>query len=226
VFSTYYTAAATQQRQHELKMKAEAHRLARLARSARLGTRSGTASPGRPAGERVVLPDGAAVVVRPVQPTDQALLADGFHRLSVTSRRHRFLTVKRDLSTAELQFLTDVDHHDHEAIGALDSRDGRGVGVARYIRSAPGSQDAELAVTIVDGWQRRGVGTLLLARLTARARQAGVFAFQALVSADNEAMISFLRKAKSGVELIHIDVDTVEYEISLAPFAGSLAAFD
>jgi GNAT superfamily N-acetyltransferase len=224
VFSTYYTAAATQQRQHELKMKAEAHRLARLARSARLGTRSGTASPGRPAGERVVLPDGSAVVVRPVQPADQALLADGFHRLSVTSRRHRFLTVKRDLSTAELQFLTDVDHHDHEAIGALDSR-GRGVGVARYIRSAPGSQDAELAVTIVDEWQRRGVGTVLLARLTARARQAGVFAFQALVSADNEAMISLLRKAKSGVELIHIDVDTVEYEISLAPFARSLAAF-
>ena len=36
---------------------------------------------------------------------------------------------------------------------------------------------------------------------------------------------AFLRRAKSGVELIHIDVDTVEYEISLAPFARSLAAF-
>jgi len=225
MFSPDIAASLTKQRQHELHMKAEAHRLARLARQARFGRRSGTASPGRPAGEQVALPDGSAVIVRPVQATDQALLADGFDRLSVRSRRQRFLTAKPHLSSAELQFLTDVDHHDHEAIGALDATDGRGVGIARYIRSAPKSLDAELAVTIVDEWQRRGVGTLLLARLTARARQAGVFAFQALVSADNEAMISFLRKSKAGVELVHIDVDTVEYEISLDPFARSLAAF-
>ena len=133
VFSTDYTAAAVRQRQHEMHMKAEAHRVARLARMRR---RSGTASPGRLAGEHVVLPDGARVVVRPVQSTDQALLADGFGRLSARSRRQRFLTVKRDLSAAELRFLTDIDHHDHEAIGALDARDGRGIGVARYIRSA------------------------------------------------------------------------------------------
>ena len=80
-------------------------------------------------------------------------------------------------------------------------------------------------MTIVDDWQRRGVGTVLLARLTARARQAGVFAFQALVSADNAAMMSFLRKSKEGVEIVRTDFDTVEYEISLAPFAQSLAAF-
>ncbi len=221
MFSPYFTAALMQQRQHELHMKAEAHRVARLARVRR---RSGTASPGRPVGEHVVLPDGATVVVRPVQPTDQALLADGFGRLSVRSRRQRFLTVKRELSPAELRFLTDIDHHDHEAIGALDAADGRGIGVARYIRSAPGAVDAELAVTIVDDWQRRGLGTTLLSRLTASARRAGIFAFTALVAADNDAMISFLRKAKAGVELVCNDIETVEYEISLAPFARSLAA--
>ncbi len=221
MFSPDYTAAAMKQRQHEMHMKAEVHRVARLAR---LRRRSGTASPGRLAGEHVVLPDGARVVVRPVQATDQALLADGFGRLSARSRRQRFLTVKRDLSSAELRFLTDIDHHDHEAIGALDARDGRGIGVARYIRSSRNATDAELAVTIVDDWQRRGVGTMLLSRLTASARRAGIFAFTALVAGDNDAMISFLRKAKAGVELVCNDIETVEYEISLALFARSLAA--
>ena len=225
MLNPYLSAALAEQRAHEMQLDARAHRLAREARRRR---RSGTGWPGPPApsaGEQVALPDGSAVVVRAVQPADQALLADGFRRLSVRSRRQRFLTAKHDLSSAELTFLTDVDHHDHEAIGALDAVDGRGVGVARYIRVAPGSPNAELAVTIVDDWQRRGVGTVLLARLTARARQAGVFAFQALVSADNAAMISFLRKSKGGVELVHTDTDTVEYEISLAPLARSLAAF-
>ena len=58
---------------------------------------------GSAAGEQVALPDGSTVVVRPVQPADQALLADGFGRLGVRSRRQRFLTVKRELTSAELR---------------------------------------------------------------------------------------------------------------------------
>ena len=62
-----------------------------------------------------------------------ALLTDGFARLSARSRRSRFFTGKVRLSEAEVRYLTNVDHHDHEALGAV-SRDGRGVGVARYVR--------------------------------------------------------------------------------------------
>src|SRR5690242_8812841 len=115
MLNPYFSTALAEQRQHELQMNADAHRvagLARRARATRLSRRSGTASPGRSVGERVALPDGSTVVVRPVQPTDQALFADGFDRLSLRSRRQRFLTAKQELSSAELQFLTDVDHHD------------------------------------------------------------------------------------------------------------------
>ena len=56
----------------------------------------------------------------------------------------RFLSPKRSLSAAELRFLTEVDHHDHEAIGALSPADGRGVGIACYIR-APGDPTADPA---------------------------------------------------------------------------------
>ena len=84
-------------------------------------------------GSRVRLRDGSAVLIRPVRSSDAPFLAEGFARLSARSRWMRFLTVKNELSPAELRYLTDIDHHDHEALGALN-RDGRGVGVARYVR--------------------------------------------------------------------------------------------
>jgi len=87
-------------------------------------------------GRQTVLSDGSEVLIRPLRGTDAPLLADGFARLSLRSRHMRFLTPKAELSAAELHYLTEVDHHDHEALGAVDHADGRGVGVARYIRSA------------------------------------------------------------------------------------------
>jgi hypothetical protein len=109
----------------------------------------------------VALRDGSLVLIRPVQPADTALLADGFTRLSARSRWMRFLSAKRELSLAELRYFTHIDHHDHEAIGAADWADGRGVGLARYIRDAVDRRAADLAVTVIDAWQGRGLGTEL-----------------------------------------------------------------
>jgi GNAT superfamily N-acetyltransferase len=81
----------------------------------------------------------------------------------------RFLMTKKQLSPAELRYFTDVDHHDHEALGALNA-DGRGVGIARYIRDAGDPHAAEITITIIDDWHGRGLGTGLLTRLSARAR--------------------------------------------------------
>ena len=86
--------------------------------------------------QRAVLRDGAEVLIRPVRGADAPALADGFTRLSARSRYLRFLSGKRELSAEELRYFTDVDHHDHEALAAVDPAAGRGLGVARYIRSA------------------------------------------------------------------------------------------
>ena len=126
----------------------------------------------------------------------------------------RFLGTKTTLSAAELRYFTEVDHHDHEAIGAL-SADGRGVGIARYVRDADDPQAAEIAVTIVDDWQGRGLGTELLAQLTGRARCEGIRRFTALVAAENVAVAGLLRNV--GAELVGRGPGTVEYEIALVP---------
>ena len=127
----------------------------------------------------------------------------------------RFLTPKKELSPAELRYFTDLDHHDHEALGALDHGDGRGVGIARYIRQSGDPYSADIAVTIVDEWQGRGLGTELLARLSDRARQEGIHRFTALVAAENVAIDRLLRNMSA--RLTGRESNTLEYEIALVP---------
>ena len=211
--------AAEQARLHRLRAGSPD---ARRSLRARIGSRLGLywsrvgghrLRPG-PKGRPVVLLDGSKVVIRPVRSTDAPLLAEGFARLSARSRQMRFLTGKNELTQAELGYFTQVDHHDHEALAALNA-DGRGVGIARYVRDAGDPQAAEIAVTIADDWQGRGLGTVLLAQLTRRARCEGIGRFTALVSADNAAMAGLLRNVRA--EPVGRGPGTVEYEITLAP---------
>jgi len=188
--------------------------LLRRLRPARASWAARATWPGRAAGGRVVLRDGSKVVIRPVGSADAPLLADGFARLSPESRRLRFLRRKDALTPAELRYFTDVDHHDHEALGALDHTGG-GVGIARYVRDADDPHAAEIAVTVVDDWQGRGLGTELLAQLSGRARAEGIRRFTALASADNTVVAALLRSASAGV--VRREHGTVEYEITLAP---------
>jgi GNAT superfamily N-acetyltransferase len=168
---------------------------------------------------RAVLRDGSVVHVREVRVDDAALLVDCFKQLSPHSRRQRFLTAKHELTAADLRYLTDLDHHDHEAIAALSESDGRCVGVARYVRSRTDPRAAEAAIAVADAWHHRGLATHLLARLIARAHRGGIRTFLALMSSDNDAMIGLLRGARAGVRLVCVESDSIEYEISLAEFA-------
>ena len=117
------------------------------------------------------------------------------------------------LSASELRYLTEIDHHDHEALVAVDGETGDGVGVARYVRSAEDGESAEAAVAVVDDWQGRGLGHLLLERLVERAREEGVRRFTALVQAENRPAIALLerfgrtrRSVASGEMVLEIDL--------------------
>ena len=140
----------------------------------------------------VTLGDGARVLIRAITPADRDDLRAGFERLSPASRYLRFFTVARELSAGELSYLTDVDHHGHEALVAVEAAGGEGVGVARYVRAEDGS--AELGIVVADPWQRRGLGGVLLARLAERARAEGVRCLTATVLAENVAIRRLLER--------------------------------
>jgi len=139
--------------------------------------------------EEVTLRDGARLLVRPVRPADKELFARSWQRFGEEPRYRRFLGAKGTLTRHDLQYLTEIDHVDHEAIGARDAETGQGVGVARYIRLAE-PEVAEAAVSVVDDWQGRGVGGELLRRLAARARECGIERFRANLFAYNRSMLA------------------------------------
>ena len=87
--------------------------------------------------------------------------------------------------------------------------------VARYVPDCEDPHAAEIAVTVVDDWQGRGLGTELLARLSDRAREEGIGRFNALVWADNQAMAKVLRNMSA--KLVGYGPGAVEYQIALSP---------
>jgi len=144
----------------------------------------------------VSLRDGSTMSVRQVQPSDKEALAAGFERLSPESRYRRFFSPLQRLTDADLRYLTEVDHIDHEALIAFNS-DGETVGVARYVRGEQPAE-AEVAVTIADDWQGRGAATALLEHLVTRARANGIERFVAVILQENADAIELFRSLASG----------------------------
>ena len=134
------------------------------------------------------LKDGTKIEIRPISPDDREALAAGLEHLSVESRYRRFFAPVSKLSERQLDYLTQVDHHDHEALVAVEASSGDGIGVARFVRVD--DETAEPAIVVVDDWQRRGVGSVLLESLAQRAREEGISRFVAPVLAENEGAIA------------------------------------
>ncbi len=163
----------------------------------------------------VALRDGTSVRIRPITADDRAQLERGFERLSPKSRYLRFLAPLNELTSDMLDYLTQVDYHDHFAwvAIALDDPDLPGIGVARYVRLAEEPTVAEPAVAVVDDYQGRGLGTILLYTLAETAMAHGVDRFRALVLAENESIIQVflgmgasLRRAGGALMQIEIDL--------------------
>jgi len=143
----------------------------------------------------VTLRDGRVVAVRPLEPGDRDWLRAAVRRLSPETRYLRFASPKPHLTERELDFLVDVDHHRHEAILATDPSTGRGIAVVRYVE-APGQPGVvEIAATVADEWQGRGLGPALVAQLAQRALEEGHSAIRALVLATNQRSIAMLLRA-------------------------------
>ncbi len=140
---------------------------------------------------RTTLRDGTRVLMRQIRASDRARLIDGLARLSPASRYLRFHASIDHLSEAQLDELTQVDHHDHDAIVAidLDRPDSPGVGVARFIREPYEPEVAEAAITVADEYHGLGAGTMLLGALASRARDEGIEVFRSYVLDGNPGML-------------------------------------
>ena len=134
------------------------------------------------------------LIIRELGSADRRALAFAFGHLSARSRYQRFLTAKPDLAPRELARLLDVDHWHHEAVIAFSPSPRKPVGIARYVRLQHDFEAAEVAVAVIDDWQRHRVGTALLAALTERASRAGIRRFHMSMLRDNAGARALARR--------------------------------
>ena len=180
----------------------------------------GAQEPGGPSGAAsaatVQLRDGSTVAILPMGPDEEGRLVRFHHRLSPETARRRFFSVHPELSPDELHRFTHVDHVDREAIIAVAQ--GEIVAVARFDRIGGGGE-AEVAFVVADGWQGRGLGPVLLARLVERARELGLTRFVAETLPENRRMISVFRHAGYPITE-RVEDGVVEVSIELGPPAS------
>jgi GNAT superfamily N-acetyltransferase len=145
------------------------------------------------------LRDGCRVEIRALRPDDRADMLAAVGRASAQSLYRRFFGLKRSFTEEETAFFVNVDFVNHVALVALIEEGGRSViaGGGRYIVVQPGQ--AELAFVVVDDYQGRGIGRVLMRHLSKIACAAGLRALIAEVLPENIPMLELFKT--SGLEL-------------------------
>ena len=170
----------------------------------------------------VALADGATSHVRPIRPDDGPRLLAFHERQSPQSIYYRYFSPRPRLSERDVEHLTQVDYVDRFALVAL--RADEVIGVARYDRLRHRAE-AEVAFFVDDANHGRGLATVLLEHLAARARQVGLTAFTASVLPENRKMIGVFSQA--GFETATRFADgVVEVRLGLQPTAEAEAAIE
>jgi RimJ/RimL family protein N-acetyltransferase len=144
---------------------------------------------------RVVLRDGTLTRLRPIRADDEPRLAALYERLSRDTRYQRFFTIRQRLPPDWVHFLANVDYRTRLALVVESPADPDAlIAVARY-EPAPGEPGtAEVAFVVQDGWQDRGLGTILFGELLAAAAVNGLERFRAWVLADNRRMLDLITR--------------------------------
>jgi GNAT superfamily N-acetyltransferase len=157
------------------------------------------------------------ITIRPIRAEDKAPIVEAFHALEPRSIYLRFFFQKKELSEEELRRLTEPDSV-REAVLVATIRTETGeriVGLGRYTGDG---ECAQLAFTVEEAYQGRGIAGRLLRRLANVARENGVWRFEAHVLAENGPMLSVLRN--SGLSLTEHERDgivTVTLTLGNAP---------
>jgi GNAT superfamily N-acetyltransferase len=168
--------------------------------------------------------DGCIVKIRAIRPDDKKRLCEHFRNLSPTSAYFRFFSPKRRVSERDLVGLTEIDFVRNVTLVATMhvGETERIVGLVQYVVADNRLQRAQLACSVVDAYQGRGIGALLIEHILRIARVRGVVEFEADVLGDNHTMLRLLTKSglaahrstQSGV--VHLTFSSAEADQFLA----------
>jgi RimJ/RimL family protein N-acetyltransferase len=140
------------------------------------------------------LRDGSMIEIRALKPEDEAGMLAAVERTSAQSLQRRFFVMKRSFSEKERTYFMQVDFLNHVALVATAQEDGQPIiiGGGRYIVFEPGR--AEMAFIVVDAWQGRGIGSILMRHLIDIARDSALKELTAEILPENIAMLKVFGK--------------------------------
>src|SRR3954454_8348819 len=152
--------------------------------------------------------------IRPLGQDDRSALERFFERVSAQARYFRFFAPMPRLTTRTVDMLMDVDGDRHTALAAWRGDDL--IGEARYV--AFDEQSAEVAVAVHDTYQRRGIGTGMLARVIVEAAHHGLCRLTASSLFENHGVRRLLMA--SGFVETSAEDGTYEWERNACPSVG------
>ena len=162
----------------------------------------------------VTLKDGTPVHIRPIRPEDAPVLIEAFHHLSPQSIYQRFFTTMSELSPGMARYLSDVHQKNRFALVAQAGSELAGVG--RYERTTD-PELVELGLLVIDAWQSRGLGRILLRHVLKAAESNGIRRFRADILADNRRMLRLLAEEMT---ILERRTDAGVVSITLTPKAS------
>jgi RimJ/RimL family protein N-acetyltransferase len=157
------------------------------------------------------------IEIRALSRDDRSAFARFFERLSMDSRYLRFFAPMPKLPERTLDRLVEADGRRHVALAAWQGDEL--IGEARYVAFADDS--AEVAVTVRDDWQRRGLGTTMMLRVVADAACNGFCRLTATSLAENRGVRKVLSRA--GFVRTGIDAGNSEWERNACPVMSAAA---
>ncbi|HQL54024.1 MAG TPA: GNAT family N-acetyltransferase, partial [Phycisphaerae bacterium] len=144
---------------------------------------------------------GEKIFVRPIRPDDEPMMREMFYNFSEQTKYLRYHAALKSMPHNKMQVFCTIDYDTEMAIVGLYGQPGAEevVGVARYMTD-PERLVAEVAFTVQDNWQRKGLGTYFFERLLHIARERGIRTFHAYVLVENSGMLKIFHRSGLVVE--------------------------
>ena len=135
--------------------------------------------------------DNSYLCFKTLGKNDRHKFLDGFKQLSKKSIYHRFFGVMKELTDEQVTDFLNTDKKDHVAWAAFDivGDETVGVGVGRFRRSKTDPKEAEMALTVIDEYQDKGVGSTLLAIMYFLASKLEIEVLTGIIMSDNFKLI-------------------------------------
>lgn len=142
-----------------------------------------------------VLDSGTPVMLRPVRPEDEPLLRELIQGQSAETLYFRFFQRIKAMPNEQMARFCQVDYDREIALIAVEEPPGaeRVLGIC-FLKVQAAMEEADLAVTVGEAYQRQGLGRKLVSVGMKIAREKGVKRITGIVLPGNEGMLSLASK--------------------------------